>query len=185
MHPRCTKRTGASTASVRHLEEIEKRIPGFPIVLHGASLVVPEYVETINKYGGALKDAVAFPKNSLERPHGAPYAKLISTAMAVAVAALIRKTFAEKPAEFDPRKYLGPAHDELTKMIIHKTRKFSVLLDRLSEKTAGGRIIGQGQALNNDSPRFFMCTGDEETLILENRRSPISGSYMHPDPKTA
>ena len=106
------------------LEEIEKRIPGFPIVLHGASSVVPEYVETINKYGGALKDAVGIPEEQLRKAARSAVCKInIDSDGRLAMTALIRKTFAEKPAEFDPRKYLGPARDELTKMIIHKNKE--------------------------------------------------------------
>jgi len=106
------------------LEEIEKRIPGFPIVLHGASSVIPEYVEMINKYGGALKDAVGIPEQQLREAARSAVCKInIDSDGRLAMTALIRKTFAEKPAEFDPRKYLGPARDELTKMIIHKNKE--------------------------------------------------------------
>jgi fructose-bisphosphate aldolase, class II len=106
------------------LEEIEKRIPGFPIVLHGASSVVPEYVEMINKNGGALKDAVGIPEDQLRKAARSAVCKInIDSDGRLAMTAMIRKTFAEKPAEFDPRKYLGPARDELTKMIIHKNKE--------------------------------------------------------------
>ncbi len=106
------------------LEEIEKRIPGFPIVLHGASSVVPEYVEMINKNGGALKDAVGIPEEQLRKAARSAVCKInIDSDGRLAMTALIRKTFAEKPTEFDPRKYLGPARDELTKMIIHKNKE--------------------------------------------------------------
>ncbi len=106
------------------LEEIEKRIPGFPIVLHGASSVVPEYVEMINKNGGALKDAVGIPEEQLRKAARSAVCKInIDSDGRLAMTALIRKTFIEKPAEFDPRKYLGPARDELTKMIIHKNKE--------------------------------------------------------------
>ncbi|MHB8883025.1 MAG: class II fructose-bisphosphate aldolase [Thermodesulfovibrionales bacterium] len=105
------------------LEEIERRIPGFPIVLHGASSVVPEYVDMINKNGGALKDAVGIPEEQLRKAARSAVCKInIDSDGRLAMTALIRKVFAEKPAEFDPRKYLGPARDELTKMIIHKNQ---------------------------------------------------------------
>jgi len=106
------------------LEEIEKRIPGFPIVLHGASSVVPEYVEIINKNGGALKDAVGIPEEQLRKAARSAVCKVnIDSDGRLAMTAMIRKTLAEKPAEFDPRKYLGPARDELIKMIIHKNKE--------------------------------------------------------------
>jgi fructose-bisphosphate aldolase, class II len=105
------------------LEEIEKRIPGFPIVLHGASSVIPEYVEIINKNGGALKDAVGIPEDQLRKAARSAVCKVnIDSDGRLAMTAMIRKTLAEKPAEFDPRKYLGPARDELIKMIIHKNK---------------------------------------------------------------
>lgn len=103
------------------LNEIEKRIPGFPIVLHGASSVVPEYVQMINANGGKLKDAVGIPEEQLRKAAKSAVCKInIDSDGRLAMTALIRKTFVEKPAEFDPRKYLGPARDELTKMIVHK-----------------------------------------------------------------
>lgn len=106
------------------LDEIEKRIPGFPIVLHGASSVVPEYVQIINANGGKLKDAVGIPEEQLRKAAKSAVCKVnIDSDGRLAMTALIRKTFAEKPAEFDPRKYLGPARDELTKMIIRKNKE--------------------------------------------------------------
>ena len=106
------------------LEEIERRIPGFPIVLHGASSVMTEYVQMINANGGKLKDAVGIPEDQLRRAAKSAVCKInIDSDGRLAMTALIRKVFAEKPAEFDPRKYLGPARDELTKMIIHKNKE--------------------------------------------------------------
>jgi fructose-bisphosphate aldolase class II len=103
------------------LEEIEKRIPGFPIVLHGASSVLPKYVEMINTSGGALKAAVGIPEEQLRRAARSAVCKInIDSDGRLVVTAVIRKVFKESPAEFDPRKYLGPARDELTKLIIAK-----------------------------------------------------------------
>jgi fructose-bisphosphate aldolase class II len=113
------------------LEEIERRIPGFPIVLHGASSVMPEYVQMINANGGKLKDAVGIPEEQLRRAARSAVCKInIDSDGRLAMTALIRKVFAEKPAEFDPRKYLGPARDELTKMIIHKNKEVLGSADR-------------------------------------------------------
>ncbi|GHV81271.1 fructose-bisphosphate aldolase [Spirochaetia bacterium] len=104
------------------LAEIEKRLPGFPIVLHGSSSVPPEYVEMIEKYGGTLKDSVGIPEEQLRRAAKSAVCKInIDSDGRLAMTALIRKVFAEKPEEFDPRKYLGPARDELKKLYAHKT----------------------------------------------------------------
>jgi len=113
------------------LEEIERRIPGFPIVLHGASSVIPEYVQMINANGGKLKDAVGIPEDQLRRAAKSAVCKInIDSDGRLAMTALIRKVFVEKPAEFDPRKYLGPARDELTKMIIRKNKEVLGSADR-------------------------------------------------------
>ncbi len=103
------------------LEEIEKKLPGFPIVLHGSSSVPQEEVETINKYGGALKDSVGIPEEQLRKAAKSAVCKInIDSDGRLAMTAAIRKVFAEKPAEFDPRKYLGPARDALKELYKHK-----------------------------------------------------------------
>lgn len=105
------------------LEEIERRIPGFPIVLHGSSSVVPEYVNMINSNGGALKDAIGIPEEELRRATKSAVCKInIDSDGRLAMTGVIRKVFKESPAEFDPRKYLGPAREELKKMIIEKNK---------------------------------------------------------------
>ena len=104
------------------LEEIEKQIPGFPIVLHGASSVPQEYVETINKFGGALKDSIGIPEEQLRKAASSAVCKInIDSDGRLAMTASVRETFAKNPGEFDPRKYLGPARDELKKLYAHKT----------------------------------------------------------------
>ena len=103
------------------LEEIERRLPGFPIVLHGASSVVQEYVEMINRYGGKMEGAVGVSEEQLRRAARSAVCKVnIDSDGRLAITAVIRKVLAEKPGEFDPRKYLGPARDELVKLIKHK-----------------------------------------------------------------
>ncbi len=103
------------------LEEIERRIPGFPIVLHGASTVMPEYVALINKHGGSMEQAVGIPEEQLRRAAQSAVCKInIDSDGRLAMTAMIRKVFAEKPGEFDPRNYLGPARDELIRMIKYK-----------------------------------------------------------------
>ncbi len=103
------------------LEEVEKRVPGFPIVLHGASSVTKEHVDMINKYGGKMDNTAGIPEDQLRRAASSAVCKInIDSDGRLAMTAVIRKVFAEKPSEFDPRKYLGPAREELIKMIIHK-----------------------------------------------------------------
>mgnify|MGYP000200467014 FL=1 len=103
------------------LEEIEKRLPGFPIVLHGSSSVPIEYVRMINQYGGNIKDAVGIPEDQLRRAARSAVCKInIDSDGRLAMTAMIRKVLAEKPSEFDPRKYLGPARDALKELYKHK-----------------------------------------------------------------
>lgn len=103
------------------LEEIEKRIPGFPIVLHGASSVPQDKVATINQYGGAMKDAIGIPEDQLRRAAASAVCKInIDSDGRLAMTASIREQLYTKPAEFDPRKYLGPARDSLKELYKHK-----------------------------------------------------------------
>jgi fructose-bisphosphate aldolase class II len=103
------------------LEEVEKRIPGFPIVLHGASSVVPEYVELINRYGGDLAGAVGVPEEQLRRAAASAVCKInIDSDGRLAMTAKIRECLGTQPREFDPRKYLGAARSELVKLLKHK-----------------------------------------------------------------
>lgn len=103
------------------LEEIEAQLPGFPIVLHGSSSVPPEDVDTINKFGGALKDSVGIPEEQLRKAAKSAVCKInIDSDGRLAMTAAIRKVFVEKPGEFDPRKYLGPARDALKVLYMHK-----------------------------------------------------------------
>ncbi|MEF3253951.1 MAG: class II fructose-1,6-bisphosphate aldolase [Deferribacterales bacterium] len=103
------------------LEEIEKRLPGFPIVLHGASSVVQEYVELINNYGGKLEGAVGVPEEQLRRAASSAVCKInIDSDGRLAFTAKIREFLAKNPSEFDPRKYLKPAREELVKLYKHK-----------------------------------------------------------------
>jgi fructose-bisphosphate aldolase class II len=106
------------------LEEIEKRVPGFPIVLHGASSVMPEYVAMINRYGGQMDDAVGISEDQLRRATRSAVCKInIDSDGRLAMTAAIRKILAENPGEFDPRKYLGPAREALVAMVKYKNEK--------------------------------------------------------------
>jgi len=103
------------------LEEVEKRIPGFPIVLHGSSSVVPKYIEMINQYGGNLEGAVGVPEEQLRKAAASAVCKInIDSDGRLAMTAMIRQVLATKPKEFDPRKYLGPARAELIELMKHK-----------------------------------------------------------------
>jgi fructose-bisphosphate aldolase class II len=103
------------------LEEVEKRIPGFPIVLHGASSIPQSIVNEINKYGGKLEDTAGISEEQLRRAAASAVCKInIDSDGRLAVTAAIRKVFYEKPDEFDPRKYLGPARDALKELYRHK-----------------------------------------------------------------
>lgn len=103
------------------LEAIEQLVPGFPIVLHGASSVTPAHVEMINQYGGKMDNTAGIPEEQLRRAAASAVCKVnIDSDGRLAMTAVIRKIFAEKPGEFDPRKYLGPARDELIAMVMHK-----------------------------------------------------------------
>ena len=103
------------------LDEIMKKLPGFPIVLHGSSSVPQEYVDMINQYGGKMPDAVGIPEEQLRKASNSAVCKInIDSDSRLAFTAAVRKTLAEKPGEFDPRKYCGPARDEMEKMYRHK-----------------------------------------------------------------
>lgn len=103
------------------LEECEKRIPGFPIVLHGASSVIPEYVALINQYGGKMDGAVGVPEDQLRKAAASAVCKInIDSDGRLAVTAKVREYLANNPDEFDPRKYLGAARTELISLIKHK-----------------------------------------------------------------
>ena len=105
------------------LEEIEKRLPGFPIVLHGASSVVPKYVDIINGNGGQLESAVGIPAEQLRKAATSAVCKVnIDSDGRLAMTAMIRKVLKEQPGQFDPRKYLGPAREELKGLIIEKNK---------------------------------------------------------------
>ncbi|MCP4631231.1 MAG: hypothetical protein GY850_48125 [bacterium] len=106
------------------LEEVEKHLPDFPIVLHGASSIEPEYIKMINAFGGKMDDAVGIPEEQLRKAASSAVCKInIDSDGRLAMTAFIRKVFAEKPAEFDPRKYLGPARDELIRMVKYKNER--------------------------------------------------------------
>ena len=103
------------------LEEIEKRIPGFPIVLHGSSSVPQELVATINQYGGDMKDAIGIPEEQLRKAAKSAVCKInIDSDGRLAMTAAVREMFAKQPGEFDPRKYLGPAREALRELYKNK-----------------------------------------------------------------
>ena len=103
------------------LEEVGKRLPGFPIVLHGASSVPQEYVREINALGGKLPDAIGIPEEELRQAAKMAVCKInIDSDIRLAMTAGIRRVLSEKPDVFDPRTYLSVARDEVRKMVAHK-----------------------------------------------------------------
>ncbi len=103
------------------LEEVSKRLPGFPIVLHGASSVVPEFVEIINQYGGSMPDAIGIPEEMLRQAATMAVCKInIDSDLRLAMTAAVRKYMAENPGHFDPRQYLKPAREAIEGMVEHK-----------------------------------------------------------------
>jgi fructose-bisphosphate aldolase class II len=103
------------------LEEVEKRIPGFPIVLHGASSVIPEFVEMINQYGGNMPGAQGVPEEMLRKAAASSVCKInIDSDLRLAMTATVRKHFAEHPGDFDPRQYLKPARSAIKELVKHK-----------------------------------------------------------------
>jgi fructose-bisphosphate aldolase class II len=103
------------------IQEIAERLPGFPLVMHGSSSVLKEFVDLINKYGGNLPNAMGVPEESVSKAAKMAICKInIDTDLRLALTAKIRQVFAEKPGEFDPRKYLGPGRDAIKAMVKHK-----------------------------------------------------------------
>jgi fructose-bisphosphate aldolase class II len=103
------------------LREVEKRLPGFPIVLHGASSVIPEYVDIINAYGGRLNDAIGVPEDMLREAARMAVCKInIDSDLRLALTAGVRKHLADNPANFDPRQYLTPGRDNIRDLVRHK-----------------------------------------------------------------
>ena len=106
------------------LKAIEKKLPGFPIVLHGSSSVPQEYVKIINENGGKLPDAVGIPEAQLRKAAKSAVCKInIDSDSRLAMTAAVRQYFAQNPGHFDPRQYLGPAREEMKKLYIHKIVK--------------------------------------------------------------
>ena len=103
------------------LEEVSKRLPGFPIVLHGASSVMPEYVKMINEFGGSMPDAIGIPEEMLRQAASMAVCKInVDSDLRLALTATIRKHFAENPSHFDPRQYLKPARAAIQDVVEHK-----------------------------------------------------------------
>ena len=105
------------------LEKITNMLPGYPLVLHGASTVIPSFVEECNKYGGKLDGAQGVPEDMLLKAGTFGVCKInIDTDLRLAMTASIRKYFTEHPGDFDPRQYLGPAREAIKAMVAHKMR---------------------------------------------------------------
>ena len=105
------------------LDEVQKMLPGFPIVLHGASSVVPEFVKMINEYGGNMPDAIGIPEDMLREAAKMSVCKInIDSDLRLAMTATVRKYFSENPSHFDPRQYLAPARTAIKDMVAHKIK---------------------------------------------------------------
>ncbi len=105
------------------LEEVEKRLPGFPIVLHGSSSVPQQFVKIINENGGKMPDAVGIPEEQLRKAAAMAVCKInIDSDLRLAMTASIRQHFTEKPSDFDPRTYLKPARQAIKDMVAHKIK---------------------------------------------------------------
>lgn len=103
------------------IEKIQERVPGFPLVMHGSSSVLKEFKDLINKYGGAMPDAMGVPEEAVSKAAKMGICKVnIDTDLRMALTAKIRQVFCETPAEFDPRKYLGPGREAIKQMVKHK-----------------------------------------------------------------
>ena len=103
------------------LKEVEKRLPGFPIVLHGASSVMPEFVEMINNNGGKMPDAIGIPEEMLREAASMAVCKInVDSDLRLAMTGTIRKYFVENPSHFDPRQYLSPARAAIKELVKHK-----------------------------------------------------------------
>jgi len=103
------------------IQEIADKLPGFPLVMHGSSSVLKEFVDLINKYGGKMPNAMGVPEDAVSKAAKMAVCKVnIDTDLRLALTAKIRQVFAEKPGEFDPRKYLGPGRDAIKAMVKHK-----------------------------------------------------------------
>ncbi len=103
------------------IQEIAEKLPGFPLVMHGSSSVLKEFVDLINKYGGQMPHAMGVPEDMVSKASKMAMCKVnIDTDLRLALTAKIRQVFAESPGEFDPRKYLGPAREAIKNMVKHK-----------------------------------------------------------------
>ena len=132
------------------IEEIMKTCPGTSLVMHGSSSVPQEYVEHINSYGGNLPNAMGVPEDQIAnavRSYGVTKVN-IDTDLRLAMTAKIREIFAAKPEEFDPRKYLGPARDEITKMVERK-------LDMLNSSGKAPEIIAHWEKQGKPLPSYY------------------------------
>ena len=105
------------------LEEVQNRLPGFPIVLHGASSVIPEFVEKINRFGGSMPDAIGVPEDMLRKAASMAVCKInIDSDLRLAMTASVREHLYTYPDHFDPRQYLKPGREAIKQMVMHKIK---------------------------------------------------------------
>src|SRR5258708_4136097 len=134
------------------IEQIMKTCPGLPLVMHGSSSVPQEFIDLVNQYGGAMPNAKGVPEDQISmavQKYGVCKVN-IDTDLRLAMTAKIREVFATKPAEFDPRNYLGPARDAITKMVRRK-------LHMLNSAGKAEAIVTHWEKLGKPMPEFYMA----------------------------
>jgi len=147
------KFTKAPTLAFDRIEKITQTCPGLPLVMHGSSSVPQEYLDMINAHGGSMPGAMGVPEEQIAeavRSYGVCKVN-IDTDLRLAMTAIIRKVFADKPNEFDPRKYLGPARDEIRSMVARK-------LEMLNSAGKAGDVIRHWKREGEPLPAFYSGT---------------------------
>jgi fructose-bisphosphate aldolase class II len=139
-----------ATLAFDRIEQIMKTCPGLPLVMHGSSSVPKEFIDLVNKYGGNMPNAMGVPEDQIAmacRKYGVCKVN-IDTDLRLAMTAKIREVFAKDPAEFDPRKYLGPARDAIKKMVIRK-------LEMLNSAGKADTVIAHWKSQGEPMPTYY------------------------------
>jgi fructose-bisphosphate aldolase class II len=165
------------TLAFNRIEQIMKTCPGLPLVMHGSSSVPQEYIALINQCGGRMKEAMGVPEDQIAmavRKYGVCKVN-IDTDLRLALTAKIREAFAKDPGEFDPRKYLGPAREEIRKMV---TRKLSVL----NAAGQADKVIAHWKKQGTPLPKFYSgggCCGGANGAASGYRSAVLANAGDH------